>query len=195
MYRRAIVSFMLAMLLNALPAHAQQARERLEVPNGISFGSTVDQVQLILNKLTKTEKERLTNQTARMRLKDGREVSVLTMLYFPLWPPTVPTAPPTHPAAFVFGDDDRLSRVNVNMARYMGFACKMEGDYALAQLTAKYGKADSDVTNYGAREAVIKFKDGGEIHLSYNFPQGFCTVRLHYMSEKGKSHVLTNIWQ
>lgn len=177
-------SLLLLLALASTPLSALVAREKLEGVSGMAFGSTVVDGLAFGSTLATAQKwggGRLKEE--RRQLNDGREVSVLTsadgiMLYGRFYF-----------ADFVFGDEDRFSRVNFLTVYYLGEHCAWHGNPTVAQIIAAYGQPDQDVTDERhERRVLMTFRDGGEIQASYvTRGIGDCAVRISFASAKGKA--------
>ena len=169
---------LLLLALSASPVSAQQTRDKLDGVAGLSFGSSLEDAE-----------KRPGMKRERGQLTDGRDVNVLTSL--------VPLFGIQFSAAFVFGDADRLSRVNFNTFYYVGFQCVQFGKPVFAQLVAAHGQPDRDVIDKRlVRQLVMTFKDGGEIRASYHsHPTANCKLGISYASAQGrKSNVTNPVW-
>jgi hypothetical protein len=115
------------------------------------------------------------------QLSDGRDVNVLfggVLIYDTFFL-----------SRFVFGDADRLTRINFSMYFYTGFHCEPLGKRVIAQHIARYGPLDSDITDdkRHVRRTLMTFGDGGEIRVSYGFGLPDCLVNVSFANAQGRT--------
>ena len=177
-------ALLLVLVVASSPLCAQETRKSLPGVNGfvfdrerggprdLAFGSTLASAQEWAGDNVKLE---------RGRSSDGRAVNVLfgsVLIYDTFFL-----------VQFIFGDTDRLIRVNFTMFFYVGFHCKSVGKRVIAQHLALYGPLDSDIIDdkRQQRETLMTFGDGGAIRVSYGFGLPSCLVNVSFANAEGRT--------